>query len=198
MQSRLACLVATAAIVALAFASTAAAATVAVASSSALKSATARQATLPGACAAAVGLDAPLPAQESAMLCLINETRERYDLPPLASSPLLETSATAKGNDLISCNAFSHTACGREFSFWIRQTGYMASTCWRVGENLAWGIDEQATVGSIFHAWMHSPTHRENILGNFEETGLDLQVGELGGLAGVHVWIEHFGSHCGA
>lgn len=157
----------------------------------------ARQATLKGGCPTGVGLDAPVAAQENNMLCLIEEARERYGLPPLASSTPLRQSAVEKGGDLLRCNEFSHTACGREFSFWIHSSGYMSAECWRVGENLAWGVDEQGTVAAIFRAWMRSATHRENILGDFEETGIDLRVGELGGLTGVHIWTQHFGSHCG-
>ncbi|HEX6205276.1 MAG TPA: CAP domain-containing protein [Solirubrobacterales bacterium] len=156
----------------------------------------ARQATLRGSCPANVDLDAPAATQESAMLCLIGEARERYGLPALSESAALDGSATEKSGDLLRCNEFSHTACGREFSFWIRESGYMSAECWRVGENLAWGVEEEGTVASIFRAWMRSEAHRENILGDFEETGIDLQVGQLGGLTGVHLWTQHFGSHC--
>jgi uncharacterized protein YkwD len=158
----------------------------------------ARQASTPGKCPTGMRLDAPLTAQEQAMDCLVEEAREKWGLSPLADSPPLRDSAIGKGWDLVRCNEFSHTACGREFSYWIGQSGYLSSACWRVGENLAWGVDGQGTVASIFRAWMRSPTHRENILGNFDETGIELRVGELGGLAGVHVWVQHFGSHCGA
>ena len=156
---------------------------------------TARQATLKGGCPSGVGLDAPIAAQENTMLCLIGEARERYGLPPLASSATLRESAVEKGGDLLRCNEFSHTACGREFSFWIRESGYMSAECWRVGENLAWGVDGQGTVAAIFQAWMRSDTHRENILGDFEETVIYLRVGKLGGLTGVILWTQHFGSH---
>jgi uncharacterized protein YkwD len=158
----------------------------------------ARQATLQGGCPSGVGLDAPAAAQESAMLCLIDEAREHNGLSALAPSETLTQTAVEKGADLLACNEFSHTACGRQFSYWIQQSGYMSVECWRVGENLAWGVEDEGTVGSIFRAWMRSPTHRANILGDFEETGIDLRVGQLGGLTGVHIWTEHFGSHCGA
>lgn len=186
--------------VGLAMCSTAAAASrpAAVGGAAALERGQARQATSRTNCPAALGLDAPAAAQESAMLCLIDETRARYGLLSLAQSPVLRQSAVEKGADLLRCNEFSHTACGRGFSFWIDETGYMSAECWRVGENLAWGVDEEGTVGSIFRAWMRSPAHRENILGDFEETGIDLRVGGLGGLTGVHIWTQHFGSHCGS
>jgi len=132
------------------------------------------------------------------MLCLVNQARGRAGLPPLSQSQQLSTSATDKATDLLRCGEFSHTACDRPFYFWIGETGYMSAPCWRVGENLAWGVEGEGTVGSIFRAWMRSPPHRANILGNFEETGIQLRVGTLGGLSGVHLWTEHFGSHCGA
>jgi uncharacterized protein YkwD len=178
-------------------ASTAAAATaVGLSDASSLETATARQATASGECASGIGLDTSSAAQEQAMLCLVNETRGKYGLPPLAESPPLRQSVIEKGRDLIDCNEFSHTACGREFSYWIRQTGYLAGECWRTGENLAWGVEEQGTVEAILRAWMRSPGHRENILGDFGEIGIDLRVGALGGLSGVHIWVQHFGSHC--
>lgn len=200
MQRRLAHLLLAAVISAGLLASTAAAANnpIAVDGASALERTQARQAALRGGCPTGVGLDAPAAAQESAMLCLVSEARGQYGLAPLVPSTSLRQSAVEKGGDLLRCNEFSHTACGREFSFWIRDTGYMSAECWRVGENLAWGVDEQGTVGSIFRAWMHSPAHRANILGDFEETGIDLRVGPLGGLTGVHIWTQHFGSHCTA
>lgn len=200
MQARLARLLLVAALATAAMASTAAAAAprpVALDGSAALARSQARQASVPSGCQAGLALDAPAPAQESAMLCLVGQARAQYGLPPLVQSTVLRQSAVEKGADLLRCNEFSHTACGREFSFWIRETGYMATDCWRVGENLAWGVDDQGTVGSIFRAWMHSPAHRANILGDYEETGVDLRIGQLGGLSGVHIWTQHFGSHCG-
>ncbi len=50
---------------------------------------------------------------------------------------------------------------------------------------------------SIFRAWIHSPEHRANILGHYTQIGVGLRVGDLGGDREVHVWTQHFGSHCG-
>jgi len=200
MQRRLAHLLLAAFISAGLLASTAAAADnpIAVDGASPLERTQARPATLRSGCPTGISLNAPAPAQETAMLCLVAEAREQYGLPPFAPSSPLTQSAVEKGGDLLRCNEFSHTACGREFSFWIRDTGYMSAECWRVGENLAWGVHGEGTVASIFRAWMRSPAHRANILGDFEETGIDLRVGPLGGLTGVHIWTQHFGSHCAA
>jgi uncharacterized protein YkwD len=136
--------------------------------------------------------------QEQAMRCLTDFARTRAGLGALADSPQLDLSAEDKGTDVLRCDSFSHTACGREFTYWMREAGYMSEACWRVGENLAWGVGPYGTVRSIFQAWLRSPEHRRNILGDYEEMGIGRQAGTLEGHAGTVVWTAHFGSHCGA
>jgi uncharacterized protein YkwD len=152
----------------------------------------------PTAACPSTRLDAPATAQEQAMLCMTNFARERSGENALADNATLEASARDKSRDILRCDSFSHYACGREFTYWMRATGYLSTECWRAGENLAWGAEEFGTVRSIFRAWMRSPAHRENILGDFTQIGIDLQTGDLEGLAGTHVWTQHFGSHCEA
>jgi len=130
------------------------------------------------------------------MLCMTDFARAQAGLAELATAEELEQSAGDKGGDILRCDSFSHFACGREFTYWMRQTGYISSQCWRVGENLAWGTDGYGTVRSIFRAWMNSPGHRENILGDFTQVGISLRVGTLEGQPGTHVWAQHFGSRC--
>lgn len=149
------------------------------------------------ACPNQEDLDAPEITQLQAMECMINFARREAGMNKLADSDALEQSALDKSLDVLRCDSFSHFACGREFTYWMKETGYISTPCWRVGENLAWGIGEYGTVRSIFIAWMRSPGHRENLLGNYEETGLSLQVGKLEGRPGARVWAEHFGTHCG-
>lgn len=141
-------------------------------------------------------LDAPSAVQEAAMECLIDFARHRAGLEELTESENLHQSAAEKATDVLSCDDFSHFACGREFSYWIEQTGYMSSPCWHVGENLAWGAGEYGSARAIFTAWMRSPAHRANMLGAYADIGISVQVGELGGRQGVSVWATHFGSHC--
>jgi uncharacterized protein YkwD len=150
----------------------------------------------PGACPGQDRLDAPAAVQEEAMLCMTNYARTRSGLPELAVSAPLSESAADKSRDILDCNSFSHYACGREFTYWMRATGYLSSPCWRAGENLAWGTGEYGSVSSIFRAWLRSPDHRANILGDFSQIGIDLQTGELGGRSGTEVWTQHFGSQC--
>ncbi len=137
-------------------------------------------------------------AQLQSMRCMTGFARTHSGLGELNDSPQLDLSTAEKAADVLSCDSFSHTACGRDFTYWIQQSGYLAESCWHVGENLAWGTGTYGTVRSIFQAWMRSPAHRHNILGEYSDMGLSLQTGELGGLGGVDVWAAHFGSHCDA
>jgi uncharacterized protein YkwD len=135
-------------------------------------------------------------AQEQAMLCMTNFARSQAGEGELEDTVALQESAGDKTRDILECNSFSHDACGREFTYWMRATGYLSAQCWRVGENLAWGAGEYGSVRSIFRALMRSPEHRANILGDFSQVGIDLQTGPLNGSGRASVWTQHFGSHC--
>jgi len=136
-------------------------------------------------------------AEEATMLCLTNYARAQAGESPLESAPVLQDSAAEKAEDIVNCDSFSHFACGREFTYWIRANGYMSTDCWHVGENLAWGTGNYGTVSSIFRAWLRSTEHRENLLdARFTQVGIDLRVGRLEGERGAHIWAQAFGAHC--
>jgi uncharacterized protein YkwD len=135
-------------------------------------------------------------AQEQTMLCMTNFARAQSGEGDLEATAPLTESAGDKSRDIFECDSFSHYACGREFTYWMRETGYLAAECWKVGENLAFGSGEYGSVRSIFRAWMRSPEHRANILGGFSQVGIDLQTGTLSGSGRTSVWTQHFGSHC--
>lgn len=148
------------------------------------------------ACAGQTSLDAPAPVQEEAMRCMTEFARERAGLPGLGEAEQLDSSARSKSGDILRCGDFSHFACEREFTYWMHESGYTAAACWHVGENLAWGIGEEGGVRSILRAWLRSPGHRQNILGDFDQIGIALEIGALTGQAGTRVWTQHFGSRC--
>ncbi len=152
----------------------------------------------PSICANQTERGASAAAQERAMRCMTDFARRRAGMVGLVNARALDRSALDKSGDILRCDSFSHTACGRAFSFWMRRVSYLPAPCWRVGENLAWGTGSYDSVRSIFRAWIHSPEHRANILGHYTQIGVGLRVGDLGGDQEVHVWTQHFGSHCGA
>jgi uncharacterized protein YkwD len=135
-------------------------------------------------------------AQEQTMLCMTNFARAQAGESGLETNAALAESARDKSRDILECDSFSHYACGREFTYWMRATGYLSAQCWKVGENLAYGNGEYGTVRSIFRAWMRSPEHRANILGEFSQIGIDLQPGTLSDTGRTSIWTQHFGSHC--
>lgn len=136
-------------------------------------------------------------AEEAAMLCLTNYARAQAGAPALEPIVSLQDSASEKAEDILRCDSFSHTACGREFTYWIRASGYMSTECWEVGENLAWGTGRYGSVSSIFRAWLRSTEHRENLLDpDYTQVGIDLRVGDLEGAPEAHVWAQQFGHQC--
>ena len=125
------------------------------------------------------------------MLCLVNRARSSRGLEPLVALSSLNRAADRKTGDILSCDEFSHEACGREFTYWMTHFGYRGCS---EGENIAWGGGSLGTPRSVFRAWMHSQGHRENILGSYEDTGIGLRTGTLEGYGGAHVWTQELGS----
>jgi len=141
---------------------------------------------------AATGLSAEAGAR--VILCMTNYARQFNGLRPLTNSRPLGRAAEQRSADILSCDEFSHEACGRRFTFWAQRFGYLKG-CWRAGENIAWGTGEESTSGAIFVAWLESPEHHANILGNYRETGIGERIGGLEGNEGAAVWTQDFGSH---
>ncbi len=144
-------------------------------------------------CSGQNAADAPTRAQERTMLCLVNRARGQRGLEPFAAPASLARAAARKSADILRCDEFSHEACGREFTYWFGRVGYRGC---REGENIAYGSGSYATPGSIFAMWMRSAGHRRNILGPYDDVGIGLQVGELEGHGGAHVWTQEFGARC--
>lgn len=130
--------------------------------------------------------------QRSAMHCLISYARTRSGLKPLTRSALLDSSAQYKAQDIVSCNQFSHTACGRSFDYWIKKVGWTGR---RWGENIAWGSDNSSysTPRTIMRSWLHSDGHRANILNPYyDQAGVGLVRARFSGYQ-AGIWVQHFG-----
>jgi uncharacterized protein YkwD len=145
------------------------------------------------ACSGQTNPGAPLAKQVRAMHCMTNFARERRGLESLSQVSKLNRAAHGKAGDILRCNQFDHEACGRDFSFWFERVGY-GGRCTALGENIAWGTGSLGSVRSIFSAWIRSPGHRANILGQFAELGVGLRKGKLEGKGGANVWTQAFGS----
>jgi len=141
--------------------------------------------------------NAPVVVQEAAMECMVNFARAQAGVRQLVDSRKLDGSSDRKAVDILRCDRFSHEACGRDFLYWFRRSGFLNGRCWWAGENLAWGTSGFGSVRAVVNAWLHSPTHRANILGpEYDKFGISLRVGNLSGSSNVHLWVNHFGRHC--
>jgi uncharacterized protein YkwD len=150
----------------------------------------------PAACPLQESLTTSPDVQEQSMLCMIDFARQGAGLADVAPVESLTSSAELKTRDILACDEFSHFACGRPFSYWIRASGYTSVPCWRVGEVIAYGRGQYGTPRSIFIAWMQSPTHRQVILNDFSQIGLSVRLGNLGIYGRARLWAGHFGTQC--
>jgi len=95
-----------------------------------------------------------------------DEARQGAGLAPLRRSEVLEKSACMKVSDMIEKDYWGHDSPdGISPWFFFDSAGYVYH---RAGENLAYGYSNGQ---SVIQGWMASPTHRANVLGDYEEVG---------------------------
>lgn len=118
---------------------------------------------------------------------LVNVERQKAGLSPLTTNEKLRTSACAKADDMIARNYWAHVAPdGAAPWYFFAKTGYDYA---KAGENLAYGHPNET---SLVNKWMSSPTHKENIVGQFSEQGICVRVGDYQG-GNYNVIVNHFG-----
>jgi uncharacterized protein YkwD len=136
--------------------------------------------------------------KENVMRCLHNYARSKVGRAALSNNYTLTTSSDAKSYDILRCQQFSHSACGRETLYHPKRLGYTSCSTWRMAENISWGSGSYATVRSRMSGWLHSDGHRNNILSSsYRDLGLGLRVGTFKGYSGAHIWTAHLGYHSG-
>lgn len=118
-----------------------------------------------------------------------NQERTHANLSILHKNELLMRSAQQKANDMAAKGYFAHNSPdGEDPWFWFKQVGYDYRFA---GENLAVNFVESR---DITDAWMHSPTHRENLLnGRYTEVGIATALGKYKGKDAIFV-VQHFGT----
>lgn len=106
--------------------------------------------------------------KEQELVTLLNQERQKHNLPALKPVNSLFTAARRHSNDMARNNFFSHTGSDGSSPFTrMRDAGYYYRYA---GENVAAGY---STAQAVVTAWMNSSGHRANILnGNFSELGL--------------------------
>jgi uncharacterized protein YkwD len=98
-------------------------------------------------------------AAEGAMVCVLNYARQRDGLPALPVSPLLARAPELKALDIIRCQDFSHTACGKNARAVADEVGY-PHVGW--GENTYAGGGPFGAARVAGNGWLNSEHHRES------------------------------------
>ncbi|MBW0282441.1 hypothetical protein ATN38_02035 [Rhodococcus sp. FH8] len=118
---------------------------------------------------------------------LVNSERTKAGKQLFTTNETLRSSACAKADHMLAQDYWAHTSPDgvTPWSF-IEKAGYRYTTA---GENLAKSYPDDA---SLVAAWMNSPSHRENVLGDFKEQGICQKAGTLQGKA-TTVTVQHVG-----
>lgn len=124
----------------------------------------------------------------STLVDLTNADRATASAVKLHVSPLLERTAQAKVNDMVTKGYFAHNSPeGVTPWHWFALAGYNYAYA---GENLAIDFFDSADVEK---AWMNSPLHRANIVnGTFTEIGIATATGTWNGHETTFV-VQMFG-----
>ena len=120
-----------------------------------------------------------------AILCLLNEKRDRAGLPDLRSDGRLDRAAQQHNRRMDGTGCFDHACSGEgDLGRRLERVGYLGGglTRWAYGENIAWGLERRGSPAAIVEAWMDSPPHRANILNRgFREIGVGFDPGTPNG-----------------
>ncbi|WOI85968.1 CAP domain-containing protein [Rhodococcus qingshengii] len=119
---------------------------------------------------------------------IVNQQRAAHGLAPYRSDAELRASACAKADDMLKRGYWDHKSPNgvTPWSF-ITAAGYKYH---HAGENLAKGYTDDV---ELVQAWMDSPAHRANVLGEYEDQGICERTGTLNGKTTTLV-VQHLGS----
>jgi len=154
----------------------------------------------PGRCAHENEPDAHHRLQRLALHCLLRGVRRRDDLRALRSSTTLRHSATYKARRIAACRVFTHNPCGDALAKPFLEAHVARRGKWIVGEDLAWGVGEEASPRATVAAWLDSPTHRAVLLDR-KMTHVGVRRRRLrmrGAPVGAVVWVAHVGHRAAA
>lgn len=120
-----------------------------------------------------------------AMLDAHNAERARRGKPPLKLSDTLNRAAEVHARDMATNHFMAHEGSDKsEPSERVKRVGYHYLL---TGENVARG---QRTVPEVMKAWMDSPKHKDNILGDYTEMGGAVVLSD----DGRKYWAAEFGT----
>ncbi|KAG7399659.1 hypothetical protein PHYBOEH_008302 [Phytophthora boehmeriae] len=124
---------------------------------------------------------------QSEMLALVNKQRTAQGLSSLCLNSKLLSSSARHSDDMAAKNYMAHNGSdGSTMEERITEAGFIWSA---VGENVAAG---QEDVESVMTAWMNSPEHKANILGDYKMFGSAYAYNADSEYK--HYWTQDFGT----
>jgi uncharacterized protein YkwD len=107
---------------------------------------------------------------------MINEERQNEGLTPLTEwTPLTLTARKHSQNMADKAVAFGHDGFQDRFDD-LQEYAFVT----KFGENVAYSYNVKDHLKTAVRGWMKSPGHRENIVDDFEETGIGIAFTEKG------------------
>lgn len=119
-------------------------------------------------------------AAAQALFSAVNAERSRVGLPALAWSAGATAAAQGHAADIASRDRLTHTGSDGSNAGTRLQRAGVAPTAW--AENIAAGYRDAAEVAA---AWMASPGHRANMVGNYRYAG----IGVAASASGTPYWV---------
>lgn len=116
----------------------------------------------------------------------LNEYRLSQGLPALADSLILDTAAQARAEGVCADNNWSHNGS------WAVLSQYYVYRA--AGENLYYGGLRNNQADDVVSGWIASPSHLENIVGDYSEIGIGVkQCPGFQGAADAVIVTNYFG-----
>ncbi len=125
-----------------------------------------------------VGVTGASATESDTIASLVNQARAAAGLPALAHNPAMDAVALRWAQQMAATNTMSHNPS---------YAAQIPPGWTRAGENVAMG---QPTPSAMHDAWMNSPGHRANILGDFTDVGIAFIT-----VAGTTWGVEDFGKY---
>lgn len=107
-----------------------------------------------------------------------NEQRAKKGLKPLVLSPQLNRAAKLHAQNMAMLDHLSHEIDVRGVSNLSSRLEHVGYDSQAAAENIAWNY----TYLSVVAAWMKSPGHRHNIMGDYQEIGIGVSANADGEL----------------
>lgn len=113
-----------------------------------------------------------IPALEKRLVTMVNAHRTKNNLPPLSLwKPLTETARRHSQNMAQGKVPFGHDGFSQRAAS-LKSHSPLTS----LAENVAYNYGTDDPLKTALTGWLNSPSHRKNLLGRYQETGIGIAI----------------------